>query len=59
MTASTSQPIVGRILHLGLSNFHRAHQVVSVNRFSKDLGPSVYAQGTRAFVKGADGSNLH
>ena len=31
-------------------------QVVSVNRFSKDLGPSVYAQGTRAFVKGADGS---
>ena len=30
-------------------------QVVSVNRFSKDLGPSVYAQGTRAFVKGADG----
>ena len=30
--------------------------VVSVNRFSKDLGPSVYAQGTRAFVKGADGS---
>ena len=31
-------------------------QVVSVNRFSKDLGPSVYAQGTRAFEKGADGS---
>ena len=31
-------------------------QVVSVNRFSKDLGPSVYAQGTRAFVKGTDGS---
>ena len=31
-------------------------QVVSVNRFSKDLGPSVYAQGTRAFVKGADGN---
>lgn len=31
-------------------------QVVSVNRFSKDLGSSVYAQGTRAFVKGADGS---
>ena len=31
-------------------------QVVSVNRFSKDLGPSVYAQGTRAFVKGADDS---
>lgn len=31
-------------------------QVVAVNRFSKDLGPSVYAQGTRAFVKGADGS---
>lgn len=31
-------------------------QVVSVNRFSKELGPSVYAQGTRAFVKGADGS---
>lgn len=31
-------------------------QVVSVNRFSKDLGPSMYAQGTRAFVKGTDGS---
>ena len=30
--------------------------MVSVNRFSKDLGPSVYAQGTRAFVKGTDGS---
>ena len=31
-------------------------QVVSVNRFSRELGPSVFAQGTRAFVKGADGS---
>ena len=28
-------------------------QVVSVNRFSRELGPSVFAQGTRAFVKGA------
>ena len=37
MTASTSQPIVGRILHLGLSNFHRAHQVVYLQRL-KDQG---------------------
>ena len=37
MTASTSRPIIGRILHLGLSNFHRAHQVVYLQRL-KDQG---------------------
>ena len=37
MTTSPSQPIVGRILHLGLSNFHRAHQVVYLQRL-KDQG---------------------
>ena len=37
MTASPSQPIVGRILHLGLSNFHRTHQVVYLQRL-KDQG---------------------
>ncbi|MDO4636166.1 MAG: hypothetical protein Q4B13_01295 [Lautropia sp.] len=32
------------------------HQVVSVSRFARDLGPSIFAQGTRAFVRTDDGS---